>query len=232
MSKTVSQPRQYVLDLPHRPALDGEDFWVSSCHDHAMRWLDAWPDWPAVGIVVCGAPRAGKSHLARMFAQQTGARVVSAADLPDFGVSLPDPDAKALVIEDIDRTPPEEALFHVFNRAKERGVGLLLTARVMPNAMALTLADWRSRLRTCPVAEITRPDDRLMAAVLAKLFHDRQLTVGDAEISYLLTHMERSIAAAEAVVAEADRQALALKRRVTISVLKAALAVVMQWDEA
>ena len=110
-------------------------------------------------------------------------------------------------------------------------MSLLLTSRLMPNAMSLKLADWRSRLRTCPVAEITRPDDRLMSAVLAKLFHDRQLTVGDAEISYLLTHMERSIESAEAVVAEADRQALALKRRVTIVVLKAALQSVMQWED-
>jgi len=220
----ISEPRQYVLDLPHRPALDGEDFWISACHDHVMRWLDAWPDWPAVGVVVCGAPRAGKSHIARMFAQHSDADVVSAADLPTLGVRLPENHARALVVEDIDRAPSEEALFHLFNRAKEQNVSLLFTSRLMPNAMNLKLADWRSRLLTCPVAEITRPDDRLMSAVLVKLFHDRQLTVGEAEISYLLTHMERSIAAAEAVVAEADRRALALKRRVTIVVIKEVLA--------
>jgi len=222
----MNKPQQYVLDLPHRPALDGEDFWISSCHDHVMRWLDAWPDWPAVGIVICGAPRAGKSHIARMFAQHSGADVVNAADLPELGGTAITDGAKALVVEDIDRDPPQEALYHLYNRAKELGVTLLMTSRVLPNAMNLTLKDWQSRLRTFPVAEITRPDDRLMSAVLAKLFHDRQLTVGDAEISYLLTHMERSIASAEAVVAEADRQALALKRRVTVAVLKSALSVI------
>jgi len=222
----MNKPQQYVLDLPHRPALDGEDFWISSCHDHVMRWLDAWPDWPAVGVVICGAPRAGKSHIARMFAQQSGADVISASDLPELGGTAINDGAKALVVEDIDRDPPQESLYHLFNRAKELGVTLLMTSRVLPNAMNLTLKDWQSRLRTFPVAEITRPDDRLMSAVLAKLFHDRQLTVGDAEINYLLTHMERSIASAEAVVAEADRQALALKRRVTVAVLKSALSAI------
>ena len=49
------------------------------------------------------------------------------------------------------------------------------------------------------------------------------MVVGEAEISYLLTHMERAIAVAEAVVAEADRRALAQKRKVGIPILKETL---------
>lgn len=213
-------PTQYVLDLPHRAALGGEDFWVSDCHAGVMAWLDAWPDWPTGGLAVVGGHRAGKTHIARMFAQTSGAALVAAADLT---AERPVLDAPALVIEDIDRDPPEEALFHLFNRARERGVRLLFTSTLTPPAIPLRLPDWRSRLLTLPVAEIGRPDDRLMALVLAKLFHDRQLVVGEAEISFLLTHMERSIAAAERVVERADRRALALKRRVTVALLRETL---------
>ncbi len=215
-------PTQYVLDLPHRAALGGEDFWVSDCHDAVMAWLDAWPAWPAGGVVVVGARRAGKTHIARMFAKDSGAAVMSAAD-PALRGDLPEPGVAALVVEDVDRDPPEETLFHLFNRARERGVPLLLTSSRMPSAIPLRLPDWRSRLLTFPVAEIGRPDDRLMAAVLAKLFHDRQLIVGEAEIAFLLTHMERSIAAAEGVVERADRRALALKRRVSVALLRETL---------
>ncbi|MGE4529312.1 MAG: DNA replication protein [Rhodospirillaceae bacterium] len=216
-------PSQYVLDLPHRPALGGQDFWVSDCHAEVMAWLDAWPDWPAPALVVTGPPCAGKTHIARMFAQASGAAVMAAVDLAAAGERLPAPGARALVVEDIDRDPPEEALFHLFNRARETATLLLFTSRTPPPAIPLALADWRSRLLTCPVAHIGRPDDRLMTAVLVKLFHDRQLSVGEAEIAFLLTHMERAIAAAEAVVAEADRRALALKRRVTVALLRETL---------
>lgn len=218
----TDRPSQYVLDLPHRAALGGEDFWVSDCHAAVTAWLDAWPEWSAPGLVVVGPPRGGKTHLARIFAHETGAEVARADALPD-DLRLPAPGAKALIVEDIDRNPDETALFHLYNRAREAGVSLLFTSRVAPSAIPLTLADWRSRLRTCAVAEIGRPDDRLMAAVLAKLFHDRQLTVGEAEIAYLLTHMERAIAVAEAVVAEADRRALAQKRKVGVPILKETL---------
>lgn len=213
-------PPQYVLDLPHRAALGGEDFWVSECHAAVTAWLDAWPEWSAPGLVVVGPPRGGKTHLARIFAHETGAEVASAARLAE---RLPVSGAKALIVEDIDRDPDETALFHLYNRAREAGVSLLFTSRVPPAQIPLALADWRSRLLTCAVAEIGRPDDRLMAAVLAKLFHDRQLVVGEAEISYLLSHMERAIAVAEAVVAEADRRALAQKRKVGIPILKETL---------
>ncbi len=219
----MHEPSQYVLDLPHRPALGDEDFWVSNCHAAVMAWLDAWPDWPLGGVVVVGPPRSGKTHIARMFAKESGAAVVAAADLSRFGADLPTPGLRALVIEDIDRDPPEEALFHLFNRCRERGVSLLFTSGTSPSLIPLRLADWRSRLLTCPVAEIGRPDDRLMSLVLAKLFLDRQVSVGEAEIAFLLTHMERAIAAAERVVADADRRALALRRRVTVALLKETL---------
>jgi chromosomal replication initiation ATPase DnaA len=56
-----------------------------------------------------------------------------------------------------------------------------------------------------------------------KLFTDRQLTVEPHVIDYVLVRMERSMSAAERFVAEADRQALVLQRRVTRAIAGAAL---------
>ena len=48
---------------------------------------------------------------------------------------------------------------------------------------------------------MTAPDDALLRAVLIKMFADRQLLVDENLIGYLTTHIERSFAAARAVVA-------------------------------
>ena len=80
-----------------------------------------------------------------------------------------------------------------------------------------------SRLKALPLASIEPPDDALLRAVLVKLFADRQLSVEPHVIDYVLVRMERSMAAAERLVAEADRQALVLQRRVTRAVAAAAL---------
>jgi len=74
-----------------------------------------------------------------------------------------------------------------------------------------------------PLASIEAPDDALLRAVLVKLFADRQLSVEPHIVDYVLVRMERSMSAAELFVAEADRQALVLQRRVTRAIAAAAL---------
>ena len=74
-------PGQLALDFDHRPAFSGEDFLVAPPNVEAVRWLDAWPDWPAPALVVFGPAGSGKTHLAQVFQSLSGARIVSAADL-------------------------------------------------------------------------------------------------------------------------------------------------------
>jgi chromosomal replication initiation ATPase DnaA len=55
----------------------------------------------------------------------------------------------------------------------------------------------------------------LLRAVLVKLFADRQLSVDEGLISYVATRIERSFAAARAVVARLDQEAMRHKRPLT-----------------
>ena len=66
-----------------------------------------------------------------------------------------------------------------------------------------------------PIARLEAPDDALLAAVLAKLLADRQITPPATLIPYLLPRMERSIAAARALVAALDARSLASQRPVS-----------------
>ena len=65
------------------------------------------------------------------------------------------------------------------------------------------------------MARLEPPDDALLGAVLVKLFADRQLAVAPDLVQYLVPRIERSFAAAEAVVAALDRAGLARRRPVT-----------------
>jgi len=59
------------------------------------------------------------------------------------------------------------------------------------------------------------PDDALLSSILDKLFCDRQLSVSRDAIRFLVLRMERTFAAAERVVSNLDRMAMAARRRVT-----------------
>jgi chromosomal replication initiation ATPase DnaA len=81
----------------------------------------------------------------------------------------------------------------------------------------------RSRLSAAPAIAIGAPDDALLDAVLAKLFADRQLSVSPEVRQYILMRVERSFAAAGAVVAALDRATLAAGRGVTPGLARAVL---------
>lgn len=215
---------QLPLPLGHRAALGREDFLVAPGNQEAVAWLDRWPDWPAPAVVLHGPPGCGKSHLAQVFAATSGARVIKGS--PDL---ILDPPAvldgvRAVVIDDADRAleagMAEGSLFHLYNAAKEAGRHLLLTARRPVAAWGIRLPDLASRLNAAPAAAISPPDDAVMAAVLIKMFSDRQLRIGTEVIAYLLRHMERSFAAARAVVEAADRLSLAERRNITVPLLR------------
>jgi chromosomal replication initiation ATPase DnaA len=84
-----------------------------------------------------------------------------------------------------------------------------------PSSWRIGLADLASRLKASVVAELSPPDDALLAAVLVKLFDDRQLEVAPGVIEYLLPRIERSFDGAQAAVGRLDRAALARRRQVT-----------------
>src|SRR5689334_3934903 len=72
------QPRQLALDLPVAPRFGSEDFLVSPSNEGAYARIEAWPDWPDRVLVLTGPPGSGKSHLAAIFAERSGALTVPA----------------------------------------------------------------------------------------------------------------------------------------------------------
>ena len=214
----MATARQLVLDLAARPALGRADFLVAPSNALAVALVDRWPDWPMRRLAVTGPQGAGKTHLAHVWSARAGAAILPAEALPGLAVGEVDPRA-ALAIEDADRTGPlgaaaEEALFHLCNRLGQEG-SLMLSGREPPARWPVGLADLGSRLAAMPVARLESPDDALLGAVLVKLFADRQLAVAPDLVEYLVPRIERSFAAAEAVVAALDRAGLARRRPVT-----------------
>ncbi len=204
--------RQLALDLAHAESFAREDFLEAPSNSAALRLIEAWPDWPAANLALVGPPGSGKSHLAAIWAEASGARFLAARSLgetPLTGALT----TGALVVEDLAPGAfDERALFHLLNLAREQRAFLLLTSAAAPSSFALAIPDLASRLRAVPVVRLDPPDDGLMRAVLLKLFADRQLQPDEALIAFLLPRMERSFAAAKAVVAELDAEALRLRR--------------------
>jgi len=206
---------QLTLDLPHRAALGAEDFLVSDCNLAAVRLIDSWPGWQGRVQLLTGPAASGKTHLARVFQALSGARALDPASL-DIKLIETASEGTALVVEDADRAPyDEQALFHLLNLAREKGLYVLITARSAPSRWNLALPDLISRLKAVPAAEIGAPDEALLKTVLLKQFADRQLNVDPKVLEFLALNIDRSLAAAAAAVEAVDRLALATGRKIS-----------------
>lgn len=220
-------PEQLVLDLSHRPALGAEDFLVSSSNRAAVDLIDRWPDWPHRAVLVVGPAGSGKSHLVNVWRSRSAAIKLRAAELTDaalpaFGehsvVAIEDLDQVAGLAEP-ERAEAERIVFHILNLVREHRLSVLVTSSCPPGEMDIALPDLRSRIGTLPFVSIDAPDEGLLAALLVKLFSDRQLSIEPNVIAYMLRHMERTTAMARWLVGEVDRKALVSKRKVTRSLV-------------
>jgi chromosomal replication initiation ATPase DnaA len=218
MGLPEARPRQLAFELDPRENFSREDFLRGPGNAAALELIESWPNWPTRTIAMVGPEGSGKSHLAAIWAMAAGGRRLASRALDEAAVPAA-LSTGALVIEragpddadDVD----ERAMFHLLNLAQEQRAFLLITARTAPASWQVGLPDLASRLRALPVFTLAAPDDAMLRAVLVKLFADRQLAVDDGLISFLMVRIERSFAAARAVVAELDREALRRQRPVT-----------------
>jgi chromosomal replication initiation ATPase DnaA len=218
---------QIPFPFDHAPSLAAADFVIASCNEAAAAWVALWPDWPAPALTLHGPSGSGKTHLGRIWAEQAQARSVPAAALAAVD-RIPElaEGRMALLVDDVDQgldADRERGLFHLYNLMAERRGHLLLLASQPPARWPLGLADLRSRLAAAPAVAIGAPDEDLLDAVLAKLFADRQLSVGPELRHYILMRIERSFAAAGAMVAALDRATLAAGRGVTPALARSVL---------
>ena len=211
--QVAGHPRQLAFALPHSESLTRDNFLEGPANAAGLALVESWPDWPNRVMFLVGPEGSGKSHLAAIWAEGSGARFISAHGLTAEEV----PGALAtgaLVIEDLKSADIDErALFHLLNLAREDGAFVLMTTRKPPTEVELR--DLRSRLRAVPTVQLQPPDDDLFRALIVKSCADRQLVVDEAVVSYLSTRLERSYAAVQQTVALLDAEALRLGRPVT-----------------
>jgi chromosomal replication initiation ATPase DnaA len=202
----ANRPRQLALALDHDESYARDDFLPGPGNAAALTLIESWPDWPANAVALIGPEGSGKSHLASIWANASGARTMSGRALgeSDLLASLA---TGALVVEET-VAADERSLFHLINLAREEESFLLFTARTAPTSWSIAIPDLASRLRAFPVVTLQSPDDAMLRGVIIKVAADRQLALDDSVVRYLLSHVERSFAAARAAVIALDNEAL------------------------
>tara|TARA_R110002110_G_scaffold415561_2_gene651018 strand:- start:253643 stop:254347 length:705 start_codon:yes stop_codon:yes gene_type:complete len=179
-------------------------------------------------IFVYGPPGSGKSHLL----QASCHLVPDAQYLPLADLSAYSPDdvlqsletRGRLCIDDIDavlgQPDWENALFHLYNRARDRGCNLLLSAAAAPRALDVDLDDLRSRLAWGLVFQLPAPDDARRAAILRFRAARRGLELPQDVASYIVHRAPRGMYDLLEVLSVLDLASLREQRALSIPFIK------------
>ena len=207
---------QLPLTLPLLPNYDKDSFVIGNANEQALGWLERWPDWPLPlkGLNIYGPSGSGKTHLSYLWPGRAEAMALSSLSYFDPEQFL---QIQHVMLDDfgVSGCYDDTAVFHLLNYISSVS-GTLLILSPYPVAQYETpLCDLNSRLRSLSAQKIDLPDDELLKAVLAKHFSDRQCSVSEQVLNYIVKRMERSFPAAQKLSAEMD--ALALSRKVPVS---------------
>lgn len=197
--------RQLFLDFPKadpesRPLIE------SGSYAAAIAAIRRWRHWPGGQMAVVGEAGSGRTRLLRLWAEDSGAAIVTGAALAEAEMDeIARLSVAALAIDDADHPAANMGLLAALNLCRDRRAPVLLSGRTEPAGWFTTPPDLRSRLAAMPVAHIEAPDDATLAARLREECALRHLIIPEESVTYLANRMEPSWEAVGRVADEIAR---------------------------
>jgi DnaA family protein len=188
------------------------------------------------GLLIWGAPGAGKTHLlnaAAALGRERGIEVWLSAT-PEAVPDAPGIEPGALFIVDrVDEAGPAAAghIFTLYNALREHG-GRLLAASRLPLASLPLREDLRTRLGWGLVYEILPLADEDKPEALKVYARRRGLDLPAEVVDYLLRHGRRDMQSLLSTLSALDRVSLATKRPITVPLLREWLQKEIEWGRA
>ena len=183
------------------------------------------PDQPC--LYLWGKAGVGKSHLLQAICRYAYEQQQTAAYVPLADHDTMEPDMLqgleqyvVICVDDVDivarKNGWEQALFHLFNRARERGALMIFTATKKPSDLGIALQDLASRLAWGIVWHIEELADRDKLAALQLRARQRGFSLPDDVGTYLMQRWPRDMHSLFSLLDKLDQASIAEHRKLTI----------------
>ncbi len=177
-----------------------------------------------------GSVGTGKSHLLQAACHQAGKKGLPVAYLPlaEDGLMPAMLDGlenmSLIALDDIQHIVGNEdwerALFNLYNRAREKGVNILVSSNEPLNALNIKLPDLKSRLSWGPVFQLNPLNDSEKQKALQQRARLRGLELENDVVTYLLKRSPRDMNSLFQIFEKLDQAAMTEKRKLTIPFIK------------
>ncbi|MCW8880625.1 MAG: DnaA regulatory inactivator Hda [Kangiellaceae bacterium] len=181
-------------------------------------------------VYVWGPSQSGKSHLAQALCAAYGDSGYGAAYLP-LGESQLVPEIlngmqsmPLVCIDQIEKVESDadwaNALFDLYNNMKLENHSLIIFGENAPSHSKWQLADLKSRLCAMEIYKIESLSDEDKHEIIRNRANNRGIELSTEVIKYIMSRRSRSINDLMQVLDKIDHSSMALKRKVTIPLVK------------
>ena len=213
---------QTIIKFDYDKNFKNEDFYLSKSNKHVFDFLNLWPKWEKNFVNVIGEKLSGKSHLMNIFLQKN-------KGIKFEGKSLQDSDLKKIkiyeniVIENLSSDVDEKLLYSLFNLIEQDNKFIILTSLKPIVDITFDLKDLKSRAKNFILLNIEKPDDELIYAIILKNLSDRQISLDDKFIEFIIKRIERSYSKIYDFIYKIDQLSLKKKKSIDFKIIKEVL---------
>ena len=213
---------QTIIKFDYDKNLRNEDFYLSKSNKHVFDFLNIWPKWEKNFVNVIGEKLSGKTHLMNIFLQKNKGIVFD-------GKSLRNSDLKKIkiyeniIIENLSSAVDEKLLYSLLNLVEQDNKFIIVTSVKPIVNITFDLKDLRSRTKNFILLNIEKPDDELIFAIILKNFSDRQITLDDKFIQFIIKRIERSYSKIYDFIYKIDQLSLKKKKSIDFKIIKEVL---------
>ena len=213
---------QTVIKFDHDKNFKNEDFYLSKSNKHVFDFLNIWPKWERNFVNITGEKLSGKTHLMNIFLHKNkGIKFESK--------SLENDDLKKIkiyeniVIENLSSEVNEELLYSLFNLIEQDNKFIIITSTKPIVNIPFDLKDLKSRAKNFILLNIEKPDDELIFAIILKNLSDRQISLDDKFIGFIIKRIERSYSKIYDFIYKIDQLSLKKKKSIDFKIIKEVL---------
>ena len=219
MENKVKDLRQQLLNFEFSKSLSKNDFFVSESNFYAYSLLLSWPKWEKKIINIHGERYSGKTHLIEIFLKKNKGLIIDIKKFKNY-----DLDElrfyENIIIENISDEIDESLFYSFIDTIDKYNKFLILTSNKSLNDFNFKLEDLKSRLKNCLFAEIQKPDDILIQALITKNLADYQITIDSKLIDFISKRITRSFTKIREFICTIDEISLKKKKPINMKIIK------------
>ena len=195
------------------------DFFVSESNFYAYNLLLSWPKWEKKIVNIFGERYSGKTHLIEIFLEKNKGIVVNLSDLKNYDLEKLRFNEN-LIIENISDGFDETLFYSLIDTIDKYNKFLILTSKKSLTDINIKLDDLKSRLKNCLFAEIKKPDDILIQALITKNLADHQISIDSKLVDFISKRITRSYGKIKEFVCTIDEISLKKKKPINLKIIK------------